>query len=366
MGIRAFLLPLCIAAGLASAGTPDIEWHDSLSAARTAAQAESRPILVYFWLDGSEYCKRMYAETLTTEAGAAALAKFECVSVPAGSAGARTLIDRFGVSTLPTLVFADSEGVAEDAVRGFMALDPFLAESTRILRGEKTVSDWRAQAAAAPEDLDVRLQLALQLEHVGQVDESARLQASILTDDPEGESDASAQLQLYEVLDSVRAAASDLSDPGTYPLEALYAYLPEIKPKAIQYEAWKWIADVERQKGDRSKERAALASVWRLAPPQRPRVVAGFKLLERYFVMDVELSDAERRLTLDVAQGIETEAGDDPNPTQRAHVHHAYAVAYAINGERAKALAALDRAVEASPDDPQHAPLREALKARAK
>ena len=366
MGLQILPLLALTLPPLALDGVPptldEIEWQHSISAAEKVAKKEHRPVLVYFWLEGSSFCQKMYGETLTTQAGAAELAHFVCLSVQADRAEGRQLVQRFGVSTLPTLVFLDEHGNAEDAIEGFIALEGFLAESQRIRRGEKTVSDWRRRAKEAPEDLDVRLRLALQLQHVGHADEGGRLLTSIKRDDPEGHTVAGAQLWLYDVFAEVRNAASDPSDSGTYNLEPLYKHMPQVKPLPVLYEGWTWIADVEKQRGDRTKERAALAEIWKAAEGEK-RVNAGANLLQRYFQMEDELSSKERRLAKKVVDYIEGEVQKIEGFSKFDQLHHVRALGLAIEGKRAEALSEAKKAVEIAPDNPEHQKLRDLLQA---
>lgn len=339
------------------------EWLSSLDAARTAARGSGRPIALYFWLEDSSFCQRMYTETLTSERGADELAHFVCVSVPVDGDNAAQLVQRFGVSKLPTLVFTNADGETEDAIRGFIDVEGFVTELQRIRRGEMTVSAWRSQAAASPEDLDVRLQLALQLAHVGQTAESQRLQQSILEADPRGETVAGAQLALYDVFSVITGSAPDASDPSTYELRPLYEHMPRVTPAPVLYEGWKWIADVEMQRGDRPRERVALGHAFDNAEPGEQSVSLGFSLLQRFFAMQDELSDSERALATRVGAHIEAETEKVPDFDKHDQLHHVRALALAINRERELALAEIEKAQALAPDQVLHQRLRDLLRA---
>jgi len=365
MGIRSLLAASVLALpALATAGVDEVAWHESLDEARVVAARERRPLLVYFWLDGSSFCQKLFAETLTTEAGAAELAHYVCVSAPADRADVSELVTRFGVTTLPTLVFLDQAANAEDAIDGFIDLPGFLQESRRIRRGERTVSDWRRRAAAAPDDLDLRLRLALALEHVGQADECERLTASIKADDPDGRTVAAAQLFLYDVFEEVRSSASDRSDSSTYDLTPLYAHLPKVKPEAVLYEGWRWIIDVEKQHGERGKERVALANTWKYAPQGAKRLQAASALLVRYFETEVELTAKERRLTKRVADEIAQVAEARTGMVTDGNEHVALALALTINGKLDEACSELRKALQAAPENASHRALLDELTAR--
>ncbi len=340
----------------------DVTWQESLPTALRLAAQRPAPLLLFFRLQESDFCEQLRGETFASEGGAAELAHFVCVDLRVDRAEGRELVQRFGVTTLPTLVFLDAQGHAEDAIEGFIDPAGFVPEVQRIRRGEKTVSDWRRRAALAPDDLDVRLRLALQLEHVGQVPESLALQESIKDQDPEGESAASAQLMLYDVFAIVRGAASDPSDPSTYDLDPLYLHMPRVTPTPILYEGWKWISDIERQRGERERERASLQKVWTHAAPGQARLSSGLGLVRRYSELEAELSQAERRLCLAVAEQIAVEASVLVEPNLRAFVQHGRALALDLNGRRTEALSAARAAAALDPEHPAHQALLERLR----
>ncbi len=338
-----------------------IEWESSLASALRAAAKDSRKIAIYFWIGDSDYCRRMWEETLGRDRAVAELSQFVCLSTRADQEHAAALMQRFAVTKLPTMLFAASDGQAEDAIRGFIDLDAFVAECRRIRTGDKTVSDWRRRCHAAPDDLDARLQLALQLRHVGERDESAHLIASIKRADPKGASVAGAQLRLYDVFDEVRASAADASDPSTYDLTPLYAHLPVVRPRAVLHEAWRWIADVEHQRGDRPHERTALAETWRHATEGKPRADASATLLQRYTDMGDELNEAERALALEVAHWLRDAARAHPEAPAN-YVHHAHAMALFLNHRLDQAIDQLQNAIELAPDEADHRQLLERVR----
>ena len=343
----------------------DIEWQNSLEAALTKAEDQDRPLLLYFWVDGSAFCQQMYADTLTTEPGVAELANYVCLSVPADRTDSADLLKRYGVSTLPTLVFGGVTGEPEDAIKGFMPLEGFLSKSRRIRRGEGTVSHWREQVAGTPDDLDLRMRLALQLEHVGSAVESAELIESIKQADPQGKTLAGAQLLLYDIFALVRNSATDPSDARTYDLTPLYAHMPKVTPIPSLYEGWQWIADVEQQHGNRVEERIALTKMWTHAPDESARLNSGYTLQRRFFLMESELSQRERKFSMRVAAHITEIAKARPDFVTTAFVHHSNAVALAVNGDRKQALLEAEKAVELDPTNSALQSLRDLLKPTA-
>ena len=344
---------------------PQVEWHATVEAGRAAARESDRLVLLYFWIEGSSFCEAIYRDVLTSERGAVELGNFACVSVRADDPAASSLLTELGVTRLPTLAFTRADGAPEDALPGGLDLETFLREAARIRRGERTVSDWRGRAAAKPDDLDVRLQLGLQLEHVGEATEASELFESIKRDDPDGATVAGAQLHLYDVFAEVRNAAGNPSDSGTYELAPLYAHMPKVKPLEIQHEGWRWITDVEKQRGDRVRERAAWPRLWKTAADEETRMECGFRALLRYFEMGEGLGAKDLRFCSDVLRHFESNTADRPGLVAPAFVHHARAITHALHGRRDEALVEVERAIALAPDVALHQRLRDLLQPTA-
>ena len=70
---------------------------------------------------------------------------------------------RFGVSAFPTLLVLDAEGNEVDEMIGGILADDLVKELARVERGEDTLLALRRRAAAAPDDVDVAVDLAERL-----------------------------------------------------------------------------------------------------------------------------------------------------------------------------------------------------------
>ncbi len=187
----------------------EVKWFEGpFSAALEKARTESQPIFAYFWMDSSEYCVRVYGETITTDAAAAELSDYICFSANATQEEGSQLIKRYNVTTLPTMLFLSPDGRVDDAILGFIPLSDFLSEMQRIQQGSETVSAMRALADASPEDLDLRLTLAQKLAFVGDKQGSEELLESIRRVDPRGRTLAGAHLGLFDLRQNVIQSAT--------------------------------------------------------------------------------------------------------------------------------------------------------------
>jgi len=356
--------------------TDSIDWfRGTWTACLARAAAESRPVFLYVWADGSPQCVRVYTETLVTDEAAAALADFLCYGADAVEPAGARLVQRFGVTTLPTMLVLLPDGSVEEAILGFVPLAAFVAELDRIRAGRGTVSELRAKLAAAPDDLQLRFDLARKLGQVGALAERDELLASIRRDDPKRETEVGARLALQDVVDAVTAEASDPGDYATFDLDPVYAHVRRIDPPTVAFGGWEWLADAELARGRRAEARGAWIEAWPLAPEAR-RVEWGGGVARTFWDMRDELTRSERRFALRVAleaseralEDYEAEladreaegedAGEPPPEEQRsprrlaASQLETLACCYHMNGKRSKALEALRRSLELEPGDP--------------
>jgi len=359
---------------------PRLVWHAGSFASALGEADEGRTLVAaYFWMDGSEYCARLYQETLQAPETVAALSELVCYSVSATEPAGANLVRRLGVSTLPTVLFLGPGGEPEDAILGFVPPADFVAVVERIRLGQGTVSAARAAAAEAPDDLALRLALANKLAHVGATGESEELVASIRRDDPDGRTVVGARLALYDVMQRVLDAATDPADPTTIDLAPLYDHVRSIRPATVLFEAWEWIGDIEARRGDRAALRRARMAAW----PHLPDAQLGdwgAEVVDRFWDMREELDQEEKAFALEVALAASNRALEllatpaDSTPGEEPRDFSGYvadrfdglARCYHLNGKREEALAAVRRALELDPGVASHQTLLDWLLANGR
>jgi thioredoxin-like negative regulator of GroEL len=109
------------------------------------------------------------------------------------SAGTR-LVKRYGITTLPTLLFLSPQNQREEALIGFIPPSNLLAELQRIQTGTGTVSDFQKRVAANPDDLQLQHNLALKLRDVGDQAAHDSIIPAIRQQDPRGKTVVGARL----------------------------------------------------------------------------------------------------------------------------------------------------------------------------
>ena len=101
-----------------------IAWQGSLQAAMKIAAREKKPIFVDFWAEWCGPCKQMLATTYKDKAVVARSKQFVPVLINADEQPA--LLEKFGISGIPTVVFLDAKGKVLLQATGYESGPEFL------------------------------------------------------------------------------------------------------------------------------------------------------------------------------------------------------------------------------------------------
>jgi thioredoxin-related protein len=127
--MRAFSIPLVVAAMLGAAAcqreAPSAWFKGDYQAARTAAAERDTVLMIQFYTDWCNWCRRLEADTFSVPAVRDQLAKIVSLRVNAEEAG-EELARRFDVDSYPTMIFLDSDGQEMDRILGYLPPDKFL------------------------------------------------------------------------------------------------------------------------------------------------------------------------------------------------------------------------------------------------
>ena len=345
------------------------EWVHTLAEAQTRARDTSKPILIYCWMNGSDYCTKLFQETLSAKGAADKLGEFVCYSAKHGGAGVTDVFKRYGVTTMPTMLFVTPDGKADDLIQGFIPVDDFVKELARVKHGEGTVSALeKVLATSKPgsdDDVDARWQLAGKIQALGEQDRHDELMASIRTVDPKGGTLIGARLIMRDLLEDIAGQDShgDETDEEAearvkaWDLTPLYAHVKSVKLPAAKHEAWQQIGNMEVNRKDMQSAFKAFHAAWKTCPEDK--VVDWSNDIARWIIKGAEQrTSKEKKFALDLATKAlatlqkrlkkEPPSEDDQEmyTNYEAYCWNTVAWCNHINGKKGPAVKAAKKAIE--------------------
>ncbi len=114
-------------------GAAALPWERDLPTALTRAGSEKKLVMVDFYTDWCQWCKRLDQKTLSDAKVQEALQSVVTVRLNAEKDG-REEAARFNVEGFPTLVFLNASGAEVGRIPGYMDPSPFLEELQEILK----------------------------------------------------------------------------------------------------------------------------------------------------------------------------------------------------------------------------------------
>jgi len=126
-----------------SVALPPVTLADDYETAMARAEAEGKPLLLFFTAPWCEYSRRLEAEVLNQADAQAAASRFVCVRVDFNR---QDLRDQYRVKVFPTIIPATSRGTASQRLSGAQTVESFVAGLTTALTA---VTEPRPAAEAA-------------------------------------------------------------------------------------------------------------------------------------------------------------------------------------------------------------------------
>jgi len=260
---------------------------------------------------------------------------------------AEELAERFHVKGLPALFFLEPDGQLREFVSGYLPPEPFLAEVKRIKRDEKTIGSMRRGAEAAPDDLELRYELAMRLRKVGDIEGHREQLDEIARRDPDGKSVAARRVSLDEIL---RVLEKDLNP------DALYAFLAGEKEPGLLFWGWRAVWKFEAYLFRDAKDQveadehralwlAASRELWKHVPEDRVGAI-GNGIAWGLYEYHKKLGPEDHAFALQVAEVAARAAQEDAN------VQDTLACCLFVVGERERAIQAVRRCIELEPENP--------------
>ncbi len=148
----------------ASLSAPGVTWHQGTIETALAEAGERETLAaIYFWRNGSDYCAEFYQNVLGDPRTPEKLAPFVVFSAQHGTEAGDVLFEKYGITSLPSILFVRSDGKVDDIVAGYAEADTLLVNLERIHMGELTVTDLEHRVAEAEKKSDEQFELRYML-----------------------------------------------------------------------------------------------------------------------------------------------------------------------------------------------------------
>jgi hypothetical protein len=312
-----------------------------------AARTE-RIVFLDFYSRSNAASKKLEKGTYADPRVVAELCDVMCYSIDAEAKESRALRKGFQVQNAPALVFLDPDGTLRDHISGYFGAEPFLEELRRIKANKGTFSDLRARIQASAGDLDSRWELACKLRKLGDLVGYEAQVAEIRERDREGRSLASRRLRLANLYS---AAAASLE------LDPLYQFVEQEKEAALQFDGWWSIWNLEGQaaraadNSERARRHelryfAAARVLWPLVPANQHGLL-GNNIAWSFYENRAGASRSDLEFALEVAKKAVEAAPEVP-----AVVDTLACCLFAV-GQRAEAVAQVERCIQLDPQNPE-------------
>lgn len=115
--------------------SPPVWFDGTFQEALTHAAQQDTVVMVEFYTDWCNWCRRLQSDTLTDPEVRAELGHLVALKLNAESDGVE-LAKRFGIDSYPTMVFFDANGSELERILGYLPPDKFLRRVQRIRTGD--------------------------------------------------------------------------------------------------------------------------------------------------------------------------------------------------------------------------------------
>ena len=165
IGLFLLLVVLCLPQAASSGLKPlqRVTWAEDISWAAVLDRAnlgDDRPILIHFYATWCGPCKLLEAMVYNEAAVVEELADVVTFKVDIEKSKYAALVDRFGITLLPTLLWCTPGGQEVDRFTGYVSAQEFLDHMRRFRTGTDTYLDISKMVAAHPQDPVLLLDLA--------------------------------------------------------------------------------------------------------------------------------------------------------------------------------------------------------------
>ena len=151
-GLVLSMIGMAVTFAACQQGASKIWFNGDLKAAQAEAGRRDTVVMIEFYAEWCNWCRRLEADTFTAPAIRRELEQIVSLRRDAEKDGA-DLAARFGVDSYPTMIFLDPTGSEMDRIIGYLPPEPFLERVKRIRTGDTFLACLR-QLEEDPGDID--------------------------------------------------------------------------------------------------------------------------------------------------------------------------------------------------------------------
>ncbi len=180
------LLSLALFSGCAKEVT-GIGWAEDIEAGKEQAQAEEKPLMVYYSADWDELSEKFEKDVLANSEVKSTIEKI--VAVHLDSDVNEEIAKEYGVSAFPTVIFYTHTGDEVKRVVGYVEADEFLKTLNDVIDDKlETFKEMLAREEENPDDLQLRYEVAEYYLESTRIEKATTRFRSISADDPDNAS----------------------------------------------------------------------------------------------------------------------------------------------------------------------------------
>lgn len=163
-----------------------IEWYGALEDAWLLAEKLQRPLLIYWRVDNSNWCRQMEEGVFFSPEVADLTQQFVCLRVDVTENP--VLVTQYEIGGAPCILVLDREGQEVDRLLGLVSRKTLLQRLEQVLKGTGTPQQWQKKIKSNPADIESAWHLAQWYMDNGQTAKAVPLLKGILENDKQNKS----------------------------------------------------------------------------------------------------------------------------------------------------------------------------------
>ncbi|MGB6031380.1 MAG: thioredoxin family protein [Bacteroidota bacterium] len=302
-----------------------------LDEALASARAQEKMVLIDVWADGCAPCKRLEKQVFSeNEVGGFVNSRFVCLKVNVKDTLGKQIHKKYEVAGFPTVLFLDSGGGEIDRLFGYDDdPDSYFKTLQEYASGKNTLRSMLSRLEREPDDVDLNYAIAVRYVDRGQGLKSPAYFTRILELDPEDQKGYAEDARFS-------LAVADMWTKDK--VEPLAAFLKKTTNEKLLWDGYNFVFKYNRNNENHDAAIAAYARILELRPGDADRMNAC-----AWYIYENEMSEKYE-------WGIQIAREAVSLKPEAAHIWDTVAWLEYVGGSKARAIEAMKRAVELSPD----------------